>query len=251
MCALSLPCYADSAASGLPDAPQPNTDRTHEKAPTQTTSRGRDNTVFGVHVGPVYPAEAGKYDLIINPGSRAYPLTARDKVLFAAHEDIQLYTMAPALVSAGIGQITGGDPKFGTDAAGFGGRFGAGMLRGATDRLSGDGWLAAVFHQDPRFYRIGEGNGWVVHRGLYAARQTLLRRNDAGDERINASGLLGHAVANCLALAYYPSVSQHASVAAKGFGIAVAGDAGSKLFTEFGPDILGLVFRRIVRTFSL
>jgi hypothetical protein len=51
-------------------------------------------------------------------------------------------------------------------------------------------------------------------------------------------------VANCLALAYYPSVSQHASVAAKGFGIAVAGDAGSKLFTEFGPDVLRLAFRR-------
>jgi hypothetical protein len=212
---------------------------------TPTTNTGRrDNTVFGVHVGPGYPAQGGKYDLIINPGSRAYPLSATDKLLFAAHEDIQLYTLAPALVSSGIGQITGGDPKFGTDAGGFGERLGAGMLRGATDRLSGDGWLAALFHQDPRFYRIGEGNGSVVHRGLYAARQTLLRRNDDGDERINASGILGHAVANCLALAYYPSVSQHASVAAKGFGIAVAGDAGSKLFTEFGPDVLRLAFRR-------
>jgi hypothetical protein len=244
MCALSLPCYADSAASALPDAPQPSTDRAHQKAVPQTTSRGGIYTVFGVHVGPGYPANAGKYDLIINPGSRAYPLTAKDKVLFAAHEDIQPYTMAPALVSAGIGQITGGDPKFGTDAAGFGGRFGAGMLRGVTDRFSGDGWLAAVFHQDPRFYRIGEGHATVVHRGLLATRQAFLRRNDDGEERINASGILGHAVANCLALAYYPSVSQHASVAAKGFGIAVAGDAGSKLFLEFGPDVLRLAFRR-------
>jgi hypothetical protein len=244
MCALSLPCHADDTASGLPDAPQPNTDRAHEKAATQTTSRGRDNTVFGVHVGPGYPAEAGKYDIIVNPGSHAYPLTAKDKVLFAAHEDMQPYTLAPALVSAGIGQITGGDPKFGTDAGGFGGRFGAGMLRGATDRFTGDGLLAALFHQDPRFYREGQGNGPVLQRGLRAARQTLLRRNDDGQERINASGILGHAVANAVALAYYPSVSQHASVAARGFGIAVSADAGSKLFLEFGPDILGLVFRR-------
>jgi hypothetical protein len=202
MCALSVPCHADDAASELPNAPQPNPDRANEKAAAPTAGRGRDNIVFGVHVGPTYPLEAGKWDIIINPGERPQPLTARDKLLFAAHEDIQPYTLAPALVSAGIGQITGGDPKFGTDAGGFGGRFGAGMLRGATDRLSGDGWLAALFNQDPRFYREGEGNGSIVHRGLGAARQAIVRRNDDGQERINASGILGHAVTTFVALPY-------------------------------------------------
>ena len=243
LCALSLPCQADHAASGLPNAPQPNTDPAHDKAATQT-GRGRDNTVFGVHVGPVYPLEAGKWDIIINPGEQAQPLTAKDKVLFAAHEQVQPYVLAPALVSAGFGQVRGADPKYGTDAGGFGDRFGAAMLRGATDRFTGDGFLAALFHQDPRFYREGQGNDSIPHRGLNAARQTLLRHNDDGQERINASGLLGHAVANFVALAYYPSVSQHASVALRGFGIAVAADAGSKQFLEFGPDLLGLVFRR-------
>jgi hypothetical protein len=243
MCALCLPCHADDAASGLPDAPQPHTDRTHEKA-TQTTGRGRVNTVFGVHVGPGYPFEAGKWDIIINPGERPQPLTATDKVLFAAHEEAQAYVIAPAFISAGIGYIRGSDPKYGTDAGGFGGRFGAALLRGETDRFTGDGLLAALFHQDPRFYREGEGNGSIVHRGLNAARQALVRRNDDGQERINASGILGHAVANFVALSYYPSVSQHASVAAKGFGIAVSADAGSRLVQEFGPDVLRLAFRR-------
>jgi hypothetical protein len=244
MCALSLPCHADDAASGLPDAPQPNPDRANEKPAVPTAGRGRDNIVFGVHVGPTYPPEAGKWDIIINPGERPQPLTARDKLLYAAHEDIQPYTLAPALVSASISYVRGSDPKYGTDLGGFGERFGAGMLRGATDRLTGDGLLAALFHQDPRFYREGEGNGTIVHRGLSAARQAIVRRNDDGQERINASGILGHAVANFVALAYYPSVSQHASVAAKGFGIAVSADAGSRLIQEFGPDLLRLAFRR-------
>jgi hypothetical protein len=244
MCALSLPCHADDAASGLPNAPQPNTDRAHEKAATQTTGRGRENTVFGVHVGPVYPLEAGKWDIIMDPGEHPQPLTAKDKVLFAAHEQVQPYVLAPALVSAGFGYVRGADPKYGTDLGGFGDRFGAAMLRGANDRLTGDGLFAALFHQDPRFYREGQGNDSILHRGLSAARQTFLRRNDDGQEHINASGILGHAVANFVALAYYPSVSQHASVAARGFGIAVAADAGSKQFLEFGPDLLGLVFRR-------
>ena len=244
VCALSLPCHADDAASGLPNAPQPNTDPAHDKTPTQTTGRGRDNTVFGVHVGPGYPLEAGKWDIIINPGEQPQPLTAKDKVLFAAHEQVQPYVVFPALVSDVFGYVRGEDPKYGTDLGGFGERFGAAMLRGADDRLTGDGLFAALFHQDPRFYREGQGNDSILHRGLSAARQTFLRRNDDGQERINASGILGHAVANFVALAYYPSVSQHASVAARGFGIAVAADAGSKQFLEFGPDLLGLVFRR-------
>lgn len=244
MCALSLPCHADDAASGLPNAPQPNTDPAHDKAPTQTTSRGRDNTVFGVHVGPGYPLEAGKWDIIMDPGEHPQPLTAKDKVLYAMHEQVQPYVLFPALVSGVFGYVRGADPKYGTDLGGFGERFGAGMLRGATDRFTGDGLLAALFHQDPRFYREGEGNGSIPHRGLSAARQTLLRRNDDGQERINASGILGHAVANFVALAYYPGVSQHASVALRGFGIAVAADAGSKQFLEFGPDLLRLAFRR-------
>ena len=243
MSAISLPCNADDAASGLPDAPQPDPNRTHEKA-TQTTSRGRVNTVFGVHVGPGYPIEAGKWDIIINPGERPQPLSATDKVLFAMHEQAQAYVVAPAFISGGIGYIRGSDPQYGTDAGGFGERFGAALLRGETDRFTGDGLLAALFHQDPRFYREGEGNGSIVHRGLSAARQALVRRNDDGQERINASGILGHAVANFVALSYYPSVSQHASVALKGFGVAVSADAGSRLVQEFGPDVLRLAFRR-------
>lgn len=231
------------ASVSVPDAPQPQAkSAVSTGAGSQSTAGGRDNMVFGVHVGPRYPLEAGKYDIIINPGERAQPLTARDKLVFAAHEQIQPYVLSPALVSAAFGQVRGADPKYGTDAGGFGERFGAAMLRGATDRLSGDGWLAAVFHQDPRFYR--EGDGSIMHRAGCAMRQTFVRRNDDGDPRFNASGILGHAVANFVALAYYPSVSQHASVAARGFGIAVSADVGSKLFVEFGPDVLRLAFRR-------
>jgi hypothetical protein len=229
------------ASDSMPDAPQPQAKLAASTSAAATTNGKRDNMVFGVHVGPGYPLEAGKYDIIINPGERAQPLTGREKLIFAAHEQIQPYVLSPALVSAAFGQVRGADPKYGTDAGGFGERFGAAMLRGATDRLSGDGWLAAVFHQDPRFYR--EGDGAIMHRAEIAMRQTFVRRNDDGDPRINYSGILGHAVANFIALAYYPSVSQHASVAARGFGIAVSADVGSKLFVEFGPDVLRLAFR--------
>jgi hypothetical protein len=227
-------CRAQAASSSsVPDAPQPQ---------AKITKTGRDNTVFTVHVGPGYPAQGDKWDTIIDPGERAQPLRGVDKLLYAGHEQIQPIIFAPALLSAFWGQLTDANPHYGVDAGGFGERFGSAMLRQATDRLTGDGIFAAAFHQDPRYYR--EGNGTYVHRGLRAVRQTFLRRNDNGVEQVNASGILGHAAGNYLAMTYYPNASSGVGVATSGFATSVAADMGSKLLLEFGPDVLHRIFRR-------
>jgi hypothetical protein len=236
-------CRAE--ASSLPDAPQPQASKASAKAPQspQMTGPGRDNIVFGVHVGPAYPIQPDdKWDTYIHAGQHPEPLSATDKLIYAAHEQVLPVVLVPAIFSAGWGQLTDANPHAGVDAGGFGERFGYAMLRQATDRITGDGLFAAAFHQDPRFYR--ETHGPLVHRGLRAARQTWMRRNDKGVDRVNASGILGHAAANFLAIAYYPHISANANVAAQGFGTSLAADMGSKLIVEFGPDILRLAFRR-------
>jgi hypothetical protein len=45
-------------------------------------------------------------------------------------------------------------------------------------------------------------------------------------------------------MTYYPHNSATFGVAMEGFGTAVAGDMGSKLMLEFGPDALRLIFFR-------
>ncbi len=243
--ALAAPCRALSDSPSLPDAPLPHPAVTSSSAASSnadTVGPGRDHVVFGVHVGPGYPAQASKSDTIINPGERAPRLTAKEKVLYAVHEQLQPVVLVPALLSAGYGQLADANPRYGIDAGGFGERFGGAMLRQATDRISGDGLLAAAFHQDPRYYR--DANGPILHRGLDAVTQTFVRRNDDGEKTINASGILGHAVSNFLAMTYYPHVSAKASIAAQGFGTSVAADMGSKLIVEFGPDLLRKAFVR-------
>jgi hypothetical protein len=241
--ALALPCRAygrgvDGPADSLPDAPQPQTARASE----QKTGPGKDNTFLGLHVGPAYPLYANKKATIINPGEHAPPLTATDKLLYAGHEQTRWAVLMPGLISAGYGHLVDTDPHTGSDLGGFGDRFGLTVVRQATDRLSGDGIFPVLFHQDPRFYRIGHGP--LVHRGLLAVKQTYVRLNDDREERPSYSGLLGHALGSFLAMTYYPHESATAAIAARGFGTAVAGDMGSKLLLEFGPDAIRLALYR-------
>jgi hypothetical protein len=231
-------------SSSLPEAPTPQASASTPQS-GQQTGPGRVNKVFNVYVGPAYPIKLDdKWDTLVNAGQHPELLSPTDTLIYAAHEQVLPIVLVPALLSAGWGQLTDANPHYGVDAGGFGQRFGAAMLRQASDRLTGDGLFAATFHQDPRFYR--ETNGPIVHRGLRAVRQTFMRYNGNGDGdmRVNASGILGHAVGNYLAMAYYPDSSSGAGVATSGFATSIAGDMGSKLIQEFGPDLLRLVFRR-------
>ncbi len=237
-------CHADAAASSsLPEAPQPQTNSQEKNVPL--VGHGRDNVVFNIHVGPAYPLKPDdKWDVIVNGGQQAEPLSRTDLLLYAAHEQVVPVVLVPALFSAGWGQLVDANPHVGVDAGGFGERIGYAMVRQASDRLTGDGLFAAALNQDPRFYR--ETNGPIVHRGLRAVRQTFMRRDANGDgkEQINTSGILGHALGNYLGIAYYPADSSGAGVATSGFATSIAADMGSKLIQEFGPDLLRLAFRR-------
>lgn len=207
------------------------------------TGPGRDNRVFGIPVGPAYPLKPdAKWNTYVNAGQQPEPLTAKDKFVYAAHEQVMPIIFFPALLSAGWGQLTDANPHYGVDAGAFGERFGSAMLRQASDRLTGDGLFAAAFHQDPRYYRVTHGT--IKYRGMHAVRQSFLRRCDDGRDRVNASGILGHFTSNFLAIAYYPHVSATAGIATEGFATSVAADMGSKLILEFGPDLLRLAFRR-------
>lgn len=230
-----------TASSSVPDAPQPHTQSKKKNVPL--IGKGRDNVILNVHVGPAYPLKPDdKWDLMVNDGQQPEPLSRTDIMIYAAHQQVLPIIIVPALLSAGWGQLVDGNPHVGTDAGGFGERIGYAMVRQASDRLTGNGLFAAALNQDPRFHR--EANGPIVYRGLRAVRQTLIRRDASGEggEHVNASGLLGHAFGNYLALAYYPSPFGPGP-ATVGFATSVAGDMGIKLMLEFGPDVARLIFR--------
>ncbi len=185
---------------------------------------------------------APKWQTTINPDQEVVHYSAVDKLNFAFHEQISPTVLIPATISAGWASLLDAHPKYGSDSAGYGERFGASMLRGASGRILGDGVLAVIFRQDPRYYRVAHGS--LGRRVLGSVEQTFVRRNDAQHNGFNWSGATGHLVASALQVTYYPQVSASGEIAAESFALSFAGDAAGKLFREFLPDLFGYLRSR-------
>ena len=99
-----------------------------------------------------------------------------------------------------------------------------------------------MFHQDPRYCRMGDGR--IARRFSYAATRVLLGRNDSGDRRLNYPELLGAATSSGLSNLYYPDRDRGVGrTISRTFGN-ILSDAGSNVLKEFWPDIRDMLRRR-------
>jgi hypothetical protein len=209
--------------SALPASPQ-------AQQPAQSFTPGARQMA----VAPLPPER--KYAESIEPGRQAQELSGPDKVIYSFTEIARPITLLPALYSASYEQLFNTDPKYGRDAGAFGEKFGASMLRSASVRVFADGIFPTAFHQDPRYYRIGQGNAF--HRGPLSAKQALIRRGDNGNDQFNYSGIAGRAVAAALVTTYYPEPSVTGKVVGLTFVTSIATDAGGNLVLEFLPNLI-------------
>jgi hypothetical protein len=215
--AVALPAWSQNA-NPLPNAPVPeHASNTAEIAP---------NKWYGV----------------VDPGQPFHRLHPRDKMIFWLHEEVSPVSLLPSFVSAGYGQITNGDPKYGSDSAGFGERLGAAALREASMRFFSDSLLPTLTHTDPRYFRMGSGG--VRKRGGYALERLVVDQNDSGKRVFNFSDIVGRLAASSLTVTYYPEPSVNARVVFKTWGTSLAGAAVNNLFLEFWPDIRDAVFHK-------
>jgi hypothetical protein len=179
---------------------------------------------------------------VVDRSDPVQPLNADEKMVYWLREEASPGSMFTTFASAGFEQWVDTDPKYGSDSGAFGERLGAAALRGASMRFFSDSLLPTITHEDPRYFRMAHGRKGL--RGLYAAERVFVTRRDDGSESFNYSAVAGHAMASALTMAYYPSPSANAGVAARTFGVSLAGLAGGHLFTEFWPDVRVRVFRR-------
>jgi hypothetical protein len=167
------------------------------------------------------------------PVSQPCFLTTQQKFTRFLKRTYSPYTFAGAAFDAGYSQLTQED--YGHSWAGFGKRYGANLADGESRSLFGMFIYASLFHQDPRYHPISDGD--VAYRFSYAASRVLVGRTDSGGRQFNFPELLAAASSSALSNAYYPQRDRGVGrTISRTFGD-ILSDAGSNVLREFWPDI--------------
>ncbi len=226
-------CHSQDAP--LPTAPSATdrdpASRNQNRKPTDSSAQpSGEARLFGILPG--YGIAAA--------GANPPPLTAGQKFKLAS-QYLNPYTFVFVTVEAGVNQARNHPEGYGQGAEGFGKRYGAGLADGLTDGIFVTGVYPSLFHQDPRYYRLGDGG--FSRRVGYAITRLLVTRQDSGRKAFNISQMLGGFSSAALAVTYYPKDERDFSDVAERAGVQFAFDAGFNVLKEFYPEI-GRKFRR-------
>ena len=144
---------------------------------------------------------------------------------------------------AALYQIENQNPSFGQGMKGYGRRYVTALGDQIIGNMMTESFMPALFHQDPRYFRIGSTRGSVLHRAGYAASRIFVCRTDRGGSQFNFSEWLGNVTAVAISNSYYPD-TRTASDNARRLAIACATDAFSQVMKEFWPDVKRKLFHR-------
>jgi hypothetical protein len=141
------------------------------------------------------------------------------------------------LSAAGYEQLTNTSPNWGTDRGAFGQRLGDAALRATSEDFLSDAVMAPLFHQDPRYYRLGRGHK-ILARVAYAATRPIITRTDHGRTMPNFALMSGNFAGSAIANAYYPRQNRGFEQTLETFGSGLAGSAIGDGIIEFFGGIL-------------
>lgn len=183
---------------------------------------------------------AAPSDMYISPGQPAPRLSVRDKFVMGAKDSISPFSIAAWFTSAGWAQLVDVAPNYGTDKGAFGERLGAAAIRDVSEDFLSTSIMANVFHQDPRYYKMGRHHR-IGRRIVYAATRAIITRSDSGRMEPNYSLLAGNLAGSILTNAYYPPANHGFKETMEIFGGSVGGSALGFGISEFLSDGLAIV----------
>ena len=163
-------------------------------------------------------------------------ITAWQKVKIAAKDSFDWPSYLTGGLFAGLYQLENSNPSFGQGAAGYFRRFGTASGDQIIGNMMTEGFVPALIHQDPRYFRLSSGGGTKKHRLVYALESIVVARMDTGHKTFNYSEWLGNGIAASIGNAYYPD-GRSASGTGQRLLIACSTDAFSNVLKEFWPDV--------------
>jgi hypothetical protein len=191
----------------------------------------RPDTRDDTHILGVVP----NYTAVNNPLAVYKPIPVSEKYRIAMHDSLDPFCWVVSGVYAGIAQWHQQYPGYGMGAQGYAKRYGAAFADGAINTYLTEAILPSMLHQDPRYFRLGQGSGWK--RAGYAMSRVLLTRADSGRTQFNYSEIAGTLASAGISNLYYPSSDRSAGDTMERFAVGVVSDAGFNVLKEFWPDM--------------
>jgi hypothetical protein len=149
--------------------------------------------------------------------------------------------LAGSAAYVGLLQAVDFPKEWGHGAAAYGQRLGSTLAYSGIRGVLSFG-LDTTLHQDPRYYRSGEGG--VLHRIGHAFRGTILTRTDSGSETL-ATWRFGSAYgATFISNEWYPDRLNTVKVGLTQGTTQIGFDLLTNLGAEFWPDVKRKVLRR-------
>jgi hypothetical protein len=163
-------------------------------------------------------------------------ISAKRKMTIAAKDSFDYPIYATAAIYSIIYQAENQNPSFGQGMEGYAKRLGTSLADQMIGNMMTEGVMPSLLHHDPRYFRLGYGNGSFKHRLLYAVAQTFSTKTDRGTRTFNFSEWSGNAVAVAFSNVYYPDTrTAHDNV--QKLLIQCGTDTLSNVLKEFYPDI--------------
>jgi hypothetical protein len=171
----------------------------------------------------------------VSPGTRPPPPTAKQSFVIATQNSFDYSAFIFVGITSLLAEGTNAHSQLGKGVAGYGRYY----WRGFVDKTDGNYLvifaLPTVFHQDERYYAMGQGGFWK--RAFYSASRIAITPDYHGNNSFNISELLGRGIAQGVSVAYYPSQSRTVGAVATKYAFAIGRDALTNVFREFWPDI--------------
>jgi hypothetical protein len=211
--------------------PPPSQQSQHDKAAEQIKEQEKQR------VGGIVPAFNVTYL------SNAASMSPSQKIGLAFRSAIDPYTFGIAFLVAGLSEARDENIGFGWGPEGYFKRSGAAYLDAFDGAMIGNGFLPALLHQDPRYFRLGHGT--FRHRFFYAVATSYICKHDNTRKwEPNYSNVGGNIIAGAISNLYYPAQnSGWTQTIDNGLIVTTEGTFGGVL-QEFWPDISRKLFHK-------
>jgi hypothetical protein len=166
---------------------------------------------------------------------RPCTMSAGDKFHLFINNSVDPASYIGAAWDAGWAQLDWDDPPYRQGAAGFGKRYSAAVTDNVQSDFLGIFLFPSLFHQDARYFRLGEGN--FKARLGHALAHRFVARSDSGRPMFNYSEWIGTTTSKALSNLYHPGNPRGFGPTASRVGFSVGNGMAWDVLREFWPEI--------------